>query len=195
MIDPCNGTVVRFTATLHRPAAPAEGSAPCWAFVLLPKCASQKFDSRGQVPVEGTLEGSPVAALLEPDGEGGHWLPLDRKLCKAAGVGHGDSVRLELRPATKEIEPVVPADLRAALKSAPAGARRAWKDITPAARRDWVHWVTSGKKAETRVSRIEKTCDMLAHGKRRPCCFDRSGMYSKSLGPPAIAPENPPRER
>ena len=27
-------------------------------------------------------------------------------------------------------------------------------------------------------------CDMLAKGKRRPCCFDRSGMYAKSLSCP-----------
>ena len=33
------------------------------------------------------------------------------------------------------------------------------------ARRDWIQWVTSGKRAETRTIRIEKTCDMLASGK------------------------------
>ena len=35
-----------------------------------------------------------------------------------------------------------------------------------------------------RVKRIETACDMLAKGKRRPCCFDRSGMYGKSMGCP-----------
>jgi hypothetical protein len=28
---------------------------------------------------------------------------------------------------------------------------------------------------------------MLAGGKRRVCCFDRSGIYSKALGAPAEA--------
>lgn len=27
---------------------------------------------------------------------------------------------------------------------------------------------------------------MLAKGKKRPCCFDRSGMYSKSLAAPPM---------
>jgi hypothetical protein len=36
----------------------------------------------------------------------------------------------------------------------------------------------SGKKAETRAKRIRVTCDKLASGNRRACCFNRSGMYS-----------------
>ena len=61
------------------------------------------------------------------------------------------------------------------------------KDITAVARRDWIHWITSGKKAETRVRRIDVACDKLANGQRRACCFDRSGMYSNSLAPPQAA--------
>ena len=75
-------------------------------------------------------------------------------------------------------------DVSEAAAGASAKARAAWSDITPVARRDWIHWMTSGKRAETRGIRIEKACDMLAKGKRRPCCFDRSGMYSGSLGCP-----------
>lgn len=65
--------------------------------------------------------------------------------------------------------------------AAPPKAREVWSDITTIARRDWIQWIVSPKKAETRVKRIETACDMLAKGKRRPCCFDRSGMYDKSL--------------
>jgi hypothetical protein len=40
------------------------------------------------------------------------------------------------------------------------------------------------------VKRIASGCDMLAKGKRRPCCFDRSGMYAKSMSCP-VADEMP----
>jgi hypothetical protein len=43
-------------------------------FVNLPKRASAKLPSRGQVSVEGTINGAAFAATLEPDGKGGHWL-------------------------------------------------------------------------------------------------------------------------
>ena len=37
---------------------------------------------------------------------------------------------------------------------------------------------------ETRVKRIEVAISKLSAGSRRPCCFDRSGMYDKSLSCP-----------
>jgi len=40
-------------------------------------------------------------------------------------------------------------------------------------------WITSAKQAEKRKRRIENACSMLAAGKRRVCCFDRSGIYNK----------------
>ena len=179
--DSKTASKIRFTATLFRPAATAK--AVSWTFLTLPKEASAKLPARGMVSVEGTLNGFPFQATLEPDGQGGHWLKVDRKMREAAGAEAGDVVTLEIAPVAEEPEPTVPADLRKALAAAPK-ARAGWSDITPIARRDWIQWITSGKRAETRALRIGKACDMLANGKRRPCCFDRSGMYDKSLSCP-----------
>jgi uncharacterized protein YdeI (YjbR/CyaY-like superfamily) len=46
-----------------------------------------------------------------------------------------------------------------------------WQDITPLARNEWICWVTSGKKAETRVKRIHVGLDKMRKGMRRPCCW------------------------
>jgi len=56
-----------------------------------------------------------------------------------------------------------------------------WSDITPNARRDWIHWITSPKQPETRARRIKNACSMPETGKRRACCFDRSGFYSQEF--------------
>jgi hypothetical protein len=181
--DSKTASKIRFSATLLSPRRPT-AKAVAWTFLTLPKEASSKLPSRGQTTVEGTLNGGPLTATLEPDGQGGHWLKVDRKMRKAAGAEAGDVVTLEIAPVAGEPEPRVPPDLRKALAAAPPKAREVWSDITPAARRDFIHWITSGKRAETRVKRIETACDMLAKGKRRPCCFDRSGMYDKSLSCP-----------
>ncbi|MBC7773335.1 MAG: DUF1905 domain-containing protein [Pyrinomonadaceae bacterium] len=180
---------ILFSATLSRPAATsATGKtvAAGWTFLVLPKQASAKLPSRGMASVEGTINDVPFRATLQPDGQGGHWLKVDRKLREAAGANAGELVTLEITPlaAHEEPEPPVPADLRRALAAAGKEAREAWDNITPIARRDWIQWITSGKRSETRVIRIDKACDMLAKGKRRPCCFDRSGMYDKSLSCP-----------
>lgn len=156
-------------------------------FLILPKSASAKLPTRAMTAVAGTINDVPFEAVLEPDGQRSHWLKVDRELSQAAAANAGDTVQLELAPAAEEPEPTLPSDLRAALATAEAKARIVWEDITPVARRDWIHWITSAKQAETRTRRIKNACSMLASGKRRPCCFDRSGIYSKSLSAPKPA--------
>ena len=174
-------TLIRFKAKLFRPADSEKAGS--WTFLVLPKNASAKLPSRGMTAVEGTINGFPFRATLEPDGQKSHWLKVDRKLREGAGAEVGDVVTLEIAPAAEEPEPTVPADLRTALAAAPK-ARALWSDITPIARRDWIHWIASAKRPETRARRVDNACAMLAAGKRRVCCFDRSGFYSKSMSAP-----------
>ena len=186
--------LIRFKAKLLRPAMePARPRADerekvdSWTFLILPKNASAKLPSRGMAAVEGAINGVPFQAVLQPDGQKSHWLKVDRTLSEAAGAEAGDVVTLEIAPAAEEPEPEVPPDLRNALAAAAPKARAMWSDITPMARRDWIQWITSAKQDETRARRIKNACSMLAAGKRRPCCFDRSGFYSKSLTAPKAA--------
>ena len=170
------------TAKLLRPRAaePAAGG----TFLSLPAQASAKLPSRGMTSVEGTLNGAAFQATLEPDGRGGHWLRVDQRLREAAGAVVNDLVTLQITPVAVEPEPALPDDLRQALAAALPTASATWSRITPVARRDWIHWITSGKRAETRTKRIRVALSKLSAGDRRPCCFDRSGMFSKSLSAP-----------
>jgi hypothetical protein len=136
--------------------------------------------------VEGLINGHSFRATLEPDGNKSHWLKVNMKMREAADVEVGDIVPLEILAVGKEREPRVPVDLRKALAAA-AEARAVWSDITLMARRDWIHWITSAKRSETRARRIHNACEMLAAGKRRVCCFDRSGFYGKNFGAPKAA--------
>jgi hypothetical protein len=173
-----------FETRLLRPAKPAEGDS--WAFLVLPKSASDTLPRRGRTSVEGTLNGCPFQATLEPDGQLSHWLKVSRALREAAGVEFGDSVTVRIAAADPEPEPEPPEDLREALAACPA-ALATWKETTTIARIDWIHWVESAKQARTRKSRVEGACDMLSSGKKRVCCFDQSGFYSKSFKPPEAA--------
>lgn len=175
---------IRFKATLSRPAEPKDAT---WSFLVLPKPASAQLPTRSMITVDGTLDGVPFQATLEPDGQGSHWLKVESHLRESVGAAVGATVELEIAPVAVEPEPTVPPDLHAAL-AADDCALATWNSITPLARRDWIHWITSGKKAETRARRITVACDKLAGGQRRACCFDRSGMYSKGgIGAPKAA--------
>jgi hypothetical protein len=178
-------TTSRFEAKLLRPAHPRDAS---WAFVVLPEEVSARFARRGRTTAAGTLNGQPFQATLEPDGRLSHWLKLDAALCEAAGVATGETAALEIAPVASEPEPELPPDLRQALDDAPE-ALATWEGTTTLARVDWIHWLTSAKQSATRAKRVADACDMLASGKRRVCCFDPSGYYSKSFSAPEPADE------
>ena len=178
---PATDATSRFEATLRRPAKPGDDSS--WAFVVLPKEASAKLPRRGRTSVEGTINGRPVQATLEPDGQLSHWLRISAALLEAAQAAIGDTVTVELAPAKQELEPDIPADFQKALAATPE-AHRVWSSTTTLARVDWIHWMTSAKQSATRAKRIADACDMLASGKKHVCCFDSSGYYSKAFRAP-----------
>lgn len=173
----------RFETKLLRPAEPGDAT---WAFVVLPAEASARLPRRGRTTVEGTLNGQAFSATLEPDGRLSHWLKIDGALQEAAGAATGDMVAVEIAPVAREPEPELPPDLRRALDDTPA-AHAAWEGTTTLARVDWIHWMTSAKQPATRAKRVADACDMLASGKRRVCCFDPSGYYSKAFSAPEAA--------
>lgn len=173
-----------FEAPLQRPANP--GPDTSWGFVLLPKAASDKLPRRGRTTVTGTINGAAFQETLEPDGQLGHWLRVSEALRKAAVASFGAEVTVELTPVDQEPDPVVPPDFQEALRACPE-ALATWESTTSVARLDWVHWVTSAKQAKTRAKRIADACDKLSAGKRRVCCFDPSGFYSKAFTPPQAA--------
>ncbi len=177
-------TKSRFKTTLLRPAKPGDDGS--WAFVVLPREVSDKLPRRGRTTVDGAINGCSFQATLEPDGQLSHWLQVGAPLREAAGVQIGDEVTLDIAPVEDEPEPEIPADFLAALGANPQ-ARSVWDSATTIARLDWIHWITSAKQAKTRAKRISDACDMLMSGKRRVCCFDQSGYYSKAFSAPAAA--------
>lgn len=179
-----NDSKSQFDAKLLRPAK--AGNENLWAFVVLPKEVSSKLPRRGRTTVEGTINGYGFQATLEPDGQLSHWLQVKEELLEAAGANIGDTASFEIMPAKQEPEPEMPSDLLEALAASPE-ARATWDATTTIARLDWIHWITSAKQLKTRAKRIGDACDMLASGKRRVCCFDPSGHYSKAFSAPRAA--------
>jgi Bacteriocin-protection, YdeI or OmpD-Associated/Domain of unknown function (DUF1905) len=144
-----------------------------WILLRLPTSASAQLPSRGMTMVEGTINGARFHAPLEPDGTGSHWFRVDDSLRQAAGAEVGDTVTLEMEPATDWPEPAVPADVQAALAAVPQ-AHTLWLTITPTARWDWIRWIRATNHSDTRRRRIEVACSKLTAGLRRPCCFNRN---------------------
>jgi hypothetical protein len=151
------------------------------AFLAMPKPASEKLPSRGQVAARAKINGHAFQTVIEPDGNFGHWLRVDESLQKAAGVGAGDKASVEVEPTKEWPEPSVPPDLQKALAAAPKKIRDLWEAITPMARWEWVRWVNETKNPDTRKRRVEVSISKLSGGKRRPCCFNLASCTDPDL--------------
>jgi len=164
---------IRFDATLHTIGKST--------LLRLPEKASLKLPSRGQVAVEGTINGHQFQTVLEPDGNFGHWMRIDRKLQESTALSAGDSATLELESVKDWPEPSVPPDLKTALAAAPQKIQDLWKEITPMARWEWVRWVNATQNPDTRRRRVEVSISKMKSGKRRPCCFNLAACTDPNL--------------
>ena len=164
---------IRFDATPYR----VDRS----TLLRLPKRASVKLPSRGQVAVHGTINGHRFRTVVEPDGNFGHWIRIDGKLQKSAALSTGHSASVAIEPAEDWPEPSLPQDLKSALAGAPQKIQDLWKEITPMARWEWVRWVNATQNLDTRKRRVEVSISKMKSGKRRPCCFNLAACTDPSL--------------
>lgn len=177
-------STTQFTAPVFAPATSAKDD--LWAFVILPKDISAPLVRRGRLTVTVSINGHDLQTTLEPDGQLSHWFKLSEAQGKAAGISLGELASFTITPLAQEPEPELPRDWQQALDAC-STAQVTWQATTTLARVDWIHWITTAKQAKTRMKRIKDACDMLAAGKRRVCCFDPSGFYSKALSAPKRA--------
>ena len=151
------------------------------AIIRLPEQASRRLPSRGQVAVEGSINGCEFRTVVEPDGLKGHWINVDQELRQAASLGTGDIVSVVIEATPDWPEPDVPPDLATALAGAPQTVRDIWSETTPMARWEWVRWVNATASLATRQRRVEVSISKMNNGKRRPCCFDLSACTDPAL--------------
>ena len=171
----------RFTATIRRAKDSALG-----LFALVPASVSGSSLRKGRVTARIALGSASFEAVMEPDGQLGHWFRIPASVAEDETIAAGDSAAFVLTTLAHQPEPNHPAAFRNLLEASES-AQQTWRRSTALAKIDWVHWLESAKQAETREKRAIDAIDMLAHGKVRVCCFDPSGFYSKSLSAPEEA--------
>ncbi|HEY5184625.1 MAG TPA: DUF1905 domain-containing protein [Actinomycetes bacterium] len=94
------GTAIRCAARLD--------SIDSLTIARLPKEASGRLPSRGQVAVQGAVNSHEFQTVLEPDGLKGHWMKVTQELQHAADIRAGDVVNLAIEATRDWPEPDVP---------------------------------------------------------------------------------------
>lgn len=143
-----------------------------WLIVRLPSDVSDHLSSRGMLMIEAQINGATFFTPLEPDGRGSHWFRVSNDLCNLLNINTGDAVTVSIKITETWCEPEVPEDMLSALQT--YNVLPQWLSLTTKARWQWLRWIRFTQSSETRRKRIQTACDMLAKGKKRPCCFDHS---------------------
>ena len=127
--------------------------------VAVPRAVSRAFGRRGSVPVVLRVArgGEPRRTSLSPDGKGGHVVFVHGKARKAAGVGLGDRVSVELTLDETPRGVALPPDLEELLRD--EGVLEAWWSFPPGRREQVLRWVEQAVHEDTRLRRLVRVVE------------------------------------
>ncbi len=131
-----------------------------WIIVRVPFDAAKAWGLRGQIRVKGDINGFAFCTSLFPDGEGRHYLLVNKRMQKGAQASAGSVVRIRMERDDAEREVSVPSELKRIL----AGDRQLsrWYDkLNPSTRNDITKWVTDPKSGEARTRRAEQIAERM----------------------------------
>src|SRR5579871_4676926 len=100
-----------FSAVLER----MEGNLG-WVIIRLPFDAAKLWSKRGQLRVLGNINGFAFSSSLFPDGHGGHFLLVNKKMQKGGKTAAGLKAKFILQPDTAPKEITIPKELLQELK-------------------------------------------------------------------------------
>ena len=129
-------------------------------FIEFPYDVQKEFGRKGQVKVKAYFDGFEYRGSLVKMGHHCHIIVLNKKVREAIGKVPGEKVDVVIFEDIEERTVDLPADLETAMKGFPT-ARTFFDSLSFTHKKEYVEWVTSAKKPETRMARIDKCIEML----------------------------------
>jgi hypothetical protein len=131
-----------------------------WVIVRIPFDVAKTWGTKGRVKVKGEINGFAFRSSLFPTGSGTHFLPVNNRMQKAAGVRSGEAARFRVEPDTAERSVVVPKELKREL--AEDRALTLWFERLSYSMRKWIaDWVAGVKSTEARERRAMQIAERL----------------------------------
>lgn len=144
----------------------AKGPGGAWTFLPIPFSVEKEFGKKTRIAVSGTLNGFAFRNSLMPEGDGTHSMAVGKALQAGAKANPGDRVKVSLQVDEMERPVEVPDELKRAFKNH-AGAKAAFDALAYSSRKEYAEWISTAKRPETKVARIEKALELLKAGVKR----------------------------
>ncbi len=133
--------------------------------IHIPFDVKEAFGSRARVPVRGTINGFLFRSSIFPDGDGHHYMVVNRETRAGANVKGGEEIDVVMERDDEPRTITPPPDLARALKANRA-AREAWNKLSYTHQKEYARAIEGAKKPETRERRIESALAELSAGKK-----------------------------
>jgi len=131
-----------------------------WTIVRVPFDVAKLWGSRGALRVRGDVNGFEFRTSLFPNGRGGHYILINKKMQSGGGVRAGEKADFKLEPDAKERPVVIPAELERAFKQE-RRLRKFYDSFNTSIRRWIADEVANRKSAAARERRAEQVAEQL----------------------------------
>ncbi|GFZ33053.1 hypothetical protein CSC2_35790 [Clostridium zeae] len=132
-------------------------------FVEPPFDVQEVFGSK-RVKVKATFDGVEYRGSIVNMG-GCYMLGLTKEIRNKIGKSFGDEIFVTVEKDEEERVVEIPEDFLAAINGSEA-AVATFKSLSYTGKKEYVTWITSAKREETRLDRINKSVALLSEGKK-----------------------------
>ncbi len=131
------------------------GNSLNWVIVRIPLDVEKIWGKRGQLRVQGEINGFAFRSCLFPTGKGGHFMIVNRTMQKGGKIQAGMEARFRMQPDDSPREVTVPAELLRVLQQS-KGLQKFYDSLNESMRRYLASWTGDPKQSATRIRRAEQ---------------------------------------
>jgi uncharacterized protein YdeI (YjbR/CyaY-like superfamily) len=131
-----------------------------WIIVRIPFDAAQAWGLRGQIKVNGEINGFAFRTSLFPTREGWHFLLVNKHMRQGARAVEGSIANFQMELDREERTVTIPDELRRIL-SEDRSLRRWYDGLNHSTRSDIAKGITEPKSGEARIRRAEQIAERL----------------------------------
>jgi len=130
-------------------------------YIEFPFSVEEVFGTRGMVKVKALFDGkTEYRGVMSNMGTGCHILILTQEVRRKLEKTFGDLVSVELEHDLEKREVTIPEEIQSLLKKYP-DALTFFDKLSYTHQKEYINWITSAKKEETRMKRMELFVEKL----------------------------------
>jgi hypothetical protein len=132
-----------------------------WVIARIPFDAAKIWGKRGQLKVQGEINGFPFSTTLFPDGQGRHFLIVNKKMLSGGKTAPGLTAKFHLQPDTTPRAAPPPAKELLHELGQSKRLLKFFESLTSSRRREIAKWVAECKSQDARKRRAEQIAERL----------------------------------